>query len=137
MDQLGAVAGKQYQGDGLSVSATADGARLRCAFQRLEGQVTREGLWLSSTADGSPGDRFRVRAINVGRVVSGAPGEDFGFDFINPLTPSLSPSDGERVAEGRVWGSRLSSGNYLGDHSRFMKSFLWCNRPAATGKYRV
>jgi len=54
-DQLGAVAGKQYQGDALSVTATADGARLRCMFQRLEGQVTREGLWLTSTAEDSRG----------------------------------------------------------------------------------
>ena len=72
MDQLGAVAGKQYQGDGLSVAATPDGARLRCAFQRLEGQVTRDGLWLRSTADGSSGERFRVRAVAVGRI------DDFG-----------------------------------------------------------
>ena len=50
VDQFGAVAGKQYQGDGLSVVATPDGVRLRCVFQRLEGEVTNEGLWLSSTA---------------------------------------------------------------------------------------
>ena len=73
MDQLGAVAGKQYQGDGLSVSATPDGARLRCAFQRLEGQVTREGLWLRSAADGSAGEGLRVRAVAVGRA------DGFGF----------------------------------------------------------
>ena len=72
MDQLGAVAGKQYQGDGLSVIATPDGATLRCAFQRLEGQVTREGLWLSSTADNNSGERFRVMAMAVGRA------EEFG-----------------------------------------------------------
>ena len=79
MDQLGAVAGKQYQGDGLSVIATPDGASLRCAFQRLEGQVTREGLWLSSTADNNSGERFRVRAVSVGRT------DDFGFGELFPL----------------------------------------------------
>ncbi len=68
MDQLGAVAGKQYHGDGLSVTATPDGARLRCAFQRLEGHVTLEGLWLSSTADTASGERFRVMAVEVGRA---------------------------------------------------------------------
>jgi hypothetical protein len=67
MNQLGAVAGKQYQGDGLSVRATATGAELRCAFQRLEGEVTTEGLWLRSTADGAAGERFRVLATGVGR----------------------------------------------------------------------
>ncbi len=102
MDQLGAVAGKQYQGDGLSVIATPDGASLRCAFQRLEGQVTREGLWLSSTTDNHSGERFRVMAMEVGRVTPCAPSDEFGFDFIKPLTRSrdggttLSPSDGER-----------------------------------------
>ncbi len=99
MDQLGAVAGKQYQGDGLSVIATPDGARLRCAFQRLEGQVTREGLWLSSTADNNSGERFRVMAMQVGRCNSSAQADEFGFDFLNPLTrppATLSPSDAER-----------------------------------------
>ncbi len=47
--QLGAKAGADYQGDGLAVIATAEGARLRCAFQKLEGEATREGLWLTST----------------------------------------------------------------------------------------
>jgi len=68
MDQLGTVAGKQYHGDGLSVTATPYGARLRCAFQRLEGHVTHEGLWLSSTADNASGERFRVMAVEVGRA---------------------------------------------------------------------
>ena len=47
--ELGAKAGAQYQGDGLSVAPTPEGARLRCVFQKLEGQVTPEGLWLVST----------------------------------------------------------------------------------------
>ena len=68
IDRLGAVAGKQYQGDGLSVTATPDGARLRCVFQRLEGQVTREGLWLTSTAEDSKGERFRLVAVALGRA---------------------------------------------------------------------
>jgi hypothetical protein len=67
LDQVGKVAGKQYQGDGLSVTATAEGARLRCVFQRLEGQVTSEGLWLTSTVEGASGQRFRVVAVVVGR----------------------------------------------------------------------
>src|SRR5262245_36466961 len=47
--QIGATAGAGYQGDGLAVIPTAAGARLCCAFQRLEGDATHEGLWLSST----------------------------------------------------------------------------------------
>lgn len=65
---LGAKATAQYSGDGLAIFAAADGAvRLRCAFQRLEGEVTREGLWLTSTADGAAASRFRVVADYVGR----------------------------------------------------------------------
>jgi hypothetical protein len=47
--QLGAKVGADYQGDALAVIATAEGARLRCVFQQLEGDATREGLWLTST----------------------------------------------------------------------------------------
>ncbi|MCX6926097.1 MAG: hypothetical protein NT154_23245, partial [Verrucomicrobia bacterium] len=58
----------QCSGAGLAVGAGEDGAvRLRCAFQRLEGEVTGEGLWLTSTVDGAGADRFRVVADYVGR----------------------------------------------------------------------
>ena len=39
--QLGAKAGAEYQGDALAVIPTAEGARLRCIFQQLEGEATR------------------------------------------------------------------------------------------------
>src|SRR6266851_418657 len=71
--QLGAKAGADYQGDGLAVIATAEGARLRCAFQKLEGEATREGLWLTSTVippSGTVNDRFRIVAAAVGRQPS-------------------------------------------------------------------
>ena len=48
-EQIGAKAGSDYHGQGLSVAATGDGARLHCVFQRLEGEATAEGLWLVST----------------------------------------------------------------------------------------
>src|SRR6266568_650998 len=71
--QLGAKAGADYQGDGLAVSPNAGGARLRCVFQRLEGEATREGLWLTSTVippSGTVNDRFRVVAADVRRLTS-------------------------------------------------------------------
>ncbi len=68
------AAGTQYQGDGLSVSPTPEGVRLRCVFQKLEGQVTRAGLWLASTVTNTVDERFRVRAAEVGRVTPWAPG---------------------------------------------------------------
>src|ERR1019366_2828338 len=65
---LRAKATAQCSGDGLAVCAGENGAvRLRCAFQRLEGEVTRDGLWLTSTVEGAAADRFRVVADYVGR----------------------------------------------------------------------
>src|SRR5262245_17478455 len=61
--QLGAKAGAGYKGDGLTVIPTAEGAQLSCVFQRLEGEATREGLWLTSTVTNSANERFRVAAM--------------------------------------------------------------------------
>src|ERR1041384_2452407 len=47
--EIGAKAGADYKGDGLSVTPTDSGAQLHCVFQRLEGEATSEGLWLTST----------------------------------------------------------------------------------------
>ena len=67
-NQLGAKATAQYSGEGLAVFTSQEGVvRLRCAFQRLEGEVTSEGLWLISTAPDQTQDRFSVRADSVGR----------------------------------------------------------------------
>ena len=76
--EIGAKAGAQYSGDGLSVSTDAQGRlRIRCVFQRMEGEITAEGLWLTSTAtEGSAPDRFRVRAERLGRS-GGAMSEGF------------------------------------------------------------
>ena len=67
-DQVGAVAGKQYSGDGLAVASNPGGASLRCAFQRLNAKVTTEGLWLVSTKEGTKGEPFRVVARALGRA---------------------------------------------------------------------
>src|ERR1035441_8652022 len=53
------------RGDALGITATADGARLRCGFQKLDGHATREGLWLQSTKPG--GGQLRLVAVAVGR----------------------------------------------------------------------
>src|SRR5215831_5162889 len=65
--QLGARAGADNKGDGLAIIPTAEGARLRCVFQRLEGEATSEGLWLGSTVTDVPKEHFRVMAAAVGR----------------------------------------------------------------------
>jgi len=45
-------------------------ARLRCVFQKLESQVTHEGLWLVSTVEPKTGEKFRVVARAIGRAGS-------------------------------------------------------------------
>ena len=50
LSEIGARATADYHGDALAVTATSEGARLRCGFQRLEGRAMAEGLWLESTA---------------------------------------------------------------------------------------
>jgi hypothetical protein len=86
--KLGASAGAQYHGDGLSVTPTPEGARLRCVFQKLEGQATAVGLWLTSTAENSNGERFRVVASEVGRGTRCMPGFDQSADGGHGVTRS-------------------------------------------------
>ncbi len=63
---IGARTTATYQGDALGITTTADGARLCCGFQKLEGHATPEGLWLESTKPGAVG-RLRLLAVAVGR----------------------------------------------------------------------
>src|SRR5438552_3654433 len=67
--QLGVNATAQYSGDGLGVIATPLDAQLRCVLQKLEGEVTVDGLSLSSTVPETR-DQFRVTATR--RSASGA-----------------------------------------------------------------
>ena len=69
-DEIGAAAGKQYSGNGLAATATKTGAWLNCVFQKLEGDATSEGLWLTSTVTNTVKYRFRVKAMAVGRETS-------------------------------------------------------------------
>ena len=66
MESIGLKATAQYPGHGLAVNATADGARLRCVFQKLEAGVTAARLWLRSTATGAA-DRAQVVAARLRR----------------------------------------------------------------------
>ena len=90
---IGAKAGADYQGDGLTVTASASGARLHCVFQRLDGEATPEGLWLTSTAPNTVSDpssvaalrrvdRFRVTATAVGRTT-----DAFNFPYPESSIP--------------------------------------------------
>ena len=86
---LGAEAQKKYSSDGIGVVPTKDGAAIRATFQRLEGRVTAEGLWLTSTADEDKGKdtRFLIRAVSFGRygdtpVCLSPQGETFATNHI-------------------------------------------------------
>ena len=81
---IGARATANYQGDALGVTATADGARLRCGFQKLAGQATPEGLWLESTKPGGAG-RLRLTATALGRA---------GLSTLNPQPSTVLPATG-------------------------------------------
>jgi trimeric autotransporter adhesin len=100
--EIGAKATAQYEGDGLSVLAREGGATLRCVFQKLEGEATPEGLWLTSTAaplNPNPNltlnpstDRFRVRAVSVGRTAPEPP-PGFGVRWQSEAATPLCPGD--------------------------------------------
>src|SRR5438874_2393638 len=112
LDQLGSVAGEQYHGDGLAVSATERGASLRCVFQKLEGQVTRDGMCLISMADESTREKFRVLATAWGRT------PDASSSTVEPNAPCSTslPTTGMVQVAGQV--------------ARFL-------RPGLTEEYRV
>src|SRR5205814_4579900 len=77
-DQIGAKASADYPGDSLAVTPTAEGARLHCIFQQLDGEATTGGLWLTSTVTHQTSDRFQVRAVAVGRATAASPLADTG-----------------------------------------------------------
>ena len=66
--EIGTAAEKQNNGVELSVAPTPEGAVLRCVFQRLEGEVTAEGLWLKSIVGNETGAQFRLKAAALGRM---------------------------------------------------------------------
>ncbi|MEI6566017.1 MAG: hypothetical protein WCR20_05045, partial [Verrucomicrobiota bacterium] len=122
LDQIGAVAQKQYSGDGLSVTAMKDGALLRCVFQRMNARATAEGLWITSTTDKAQGQPFRVMACTVGR----GNGE------------TLSPSGMVEMADELVrFGRPGLTEEYSVSMDGVRQDFVIAERPAGTGQLRV
>jgi len=95
--QIGAKAGADYQGDGLAMTPTESGARLCCVFQRLDGEATPEGLWLTSTVTNTVSDRFRVTAMEVSRTTA-----NVTFDFQFPEYSILLAGAGEVSVGGQT-----------------------------------
>ena len=99
---LGAKATAQYSGDGLTVATAADGAVwLRCAFQKLDGEVIGEGLWLNSTVAGAAASRFRVVAGRVGR--DGAEWSAGIFAGVEIGQPTISPTKMSALRRPGAW----------------------------------
>ena len=104
--QLAVKAEANYTGDGLAISATQGGARLNCAFQRLEGRATTEGLWLTSTMTN---DRFRVVAVAVGRMANTVqPSSPWGKKRSSPRLPSGDKTSTDITGENLCNTWRLS-----------------------------
>jgi hypothetical protein len=85
ISDIGARATSNYQGDALAVTAIANGARLRCEFQKLEGHATPEGLWLESTKPGGTG-KLRLTASALGRA---------GLSTLNPQLSTVLVTTGK------------------------------------------
>jgi hypothetical protein len=106
-NQIGATAGAQHSGEGLKVTPTEQGARLHCAFQRLDGLATREGLCLTSTASEQVNERFCVKSIAVGRNGRAsspllAEGPGVGANQTCEERPTMLPATGDVSVEGQI-----------------------------------
>src|SRR5579884_164139 len=66
-DQIGTTANRQAVSKNLFLFPSTDGASIRCTFQKLEGRVNSNGLWLSSTTGASNGTPCRIIAQSFGR----------------------------------------------------------------------
>ena len=134
MDQIGAVAGKQYQGDGLSVAATPEGARLRCVFQRLEGEATPEGCG-SPPPRKPPSERFRVVAVAVGRRDAADPTSNTQHRTSNVRLEAAGSVavDGQTV---RFIRPGLTE-EYTVSMDGVRQDFVVLERPAGAGQLRV
>ncbi len=150
LSEFGAKTATDYHGDGLAVEATAQGTRLRCVFQRLEGEATGEGLWLTSTATTGAKDRFQVVGYGVGRLpqyrpfqklFAGAPdvGEEPACQTLNTLLGTeLSRTGAVIIAQKLV---RFTRPGLVEEYSVSMdglrQDFVVLERPGGEGELAV
>ena len=120
---IGAKATADYKGDAIGIAATAEGARLHTAFQKLSGTVTREGLWLGSTAEAGGGLRLVASGIGRGRESGGR---------------NLAPTGTVSVTEKLVTFSRPGlTEEYSVSVDGVRQDFIVGERPAGAGDLRV
>src|SRR5215472_3477864 len=63
---IGAKATADYHGDAIGIDPVAEGARVRTAFQKLSGSISRDGLWLKSTE--AEGGQLHLIASAIGKA---------------------------------------------------------------------
>lgn len=123
-NQHGAAAQSRYAPDDHSIRPTADGAELRCRAQRLAGRVTREGLWLTSTAADASSGGFRVVAQSVGR--------DNGPSVPLERTGKIATAD----SVARFIRTNLIE-EYTVSEGGVQQDFMLTKRPPGAGELRV
>lgn len=133
-DQIGAKAGADYHGNGLTVMPGGKGARLHCVFQRLDGEATPEGLWLTSTVTNQVNDRFEVKAVMLTRhVAEQVPDRPISTDGLR-----LSES-GEISVKGQT--ARLSRPGLVEEYGVSMdgvrQDFVVTEKPAGNGELEL
>lgn len=107
---------------GLRVTATDDGARLHCAFQKIAAEATPTGLWLTSLSGAVP-DRFQIRAARAGR----------GGEFQKlPEKGSVIMAD-----QKAVWARAGLIEEYSVNMDGVRQDFLLTTRPAGGGALQV
>ena len=121
--EIGAKATAQAHADALGVTATAEGARLLCRFQKLEAHATPEGLWLESTSPEAAG-KIRLVASAVDREPAG--------------TGLLARTGEVLVVDGLVRFSRPGlTEEYSVSVDGVRQDFVITERPAGSGDLRM
>ena len=138
MAYLGDFAGSQYRSEGLAVSATPEGARLPCSFQQLTGQVTADGLWLSSTANNASADRFQVKATHIARTPMETP-PVWSPPNLFPGNPIALASVGAVTIDGNVARFRRDglTEEYSVSIDGVRQDFIIQQKPTGEGRLRV
>jgi DNA repair protein RecN (Recombination protein N) len=90
-------------------SRDAELARLNAALENLDAEIQKAGRALTAARKKTIPKLAKAAAVQLGDL--GFKQSQFDVTIANnkPLSPALSPSDGERVAEGRERGASFSS----------------------------
>src|SRR5262249_24940733 len=113
---------------------TTSGARLHCAFQRLDAEIKSDGLWLTSTVADQTNECFRVKPVALSRVAKMRDPAEGPLGFVVPLSAL-----GDVGVDGKT--VRISRGGLVEEDSVSVdgvrQDFLLPERPAGTGELRV